>query len=102
MGIPQPDAGHPADLGAKTNIRACCSPVMFWQSMAMLSRLPVPEFSPSQSVSYLINWASYLLYGHATRTFILLNRDERWILRMAAYYFSAGQEFERRKISNAG
>src|SRR2546426_2506213 len=58
---------------------ACCSDVMYPQSLAKSSEESVSPFSPSQSVSLLMKCASYLRFAHASRRFKHIERDDRRI-----------------------
>src|SRR5437016_7925647 len=69
---------------------ACCSDVMYPQSLAKSSEESVSPFSPSQSVSLLMKCASYLRFAHASRRFRHTDREDRRIWPVNANLSSVG------------
>src|SRR5882724_11308346 len=68
----------------------CFSGEMYWQSLAKSRAESVSLFSPSQSVSLLTKCASYRRFAHASRRFKQIDRDERRIWLVSAYFSSDG------------
>lgn len=77
----------------------CFSALMYLQSKAKSSEESVSLFSPSQSVSLLMKWASYLLFAQASRRLRHTEREERRIWLVSAYLSSEGKVFDSSNIS---
>lgn len=80
-----------------THSRCCCS-VIYPLSNAKSRLESVSLFSPSQSVSLLIKWASYLRFAHASRKFKQTDRELRRIWPVNAYRSSWGNALLNSKI----
>ena len=77
----------PTDLHFSVK-RSCSAMLRYPQSLAKSNHVSVSLFSPSESVSLLMKWASYLLFAQASRKLLHTERDDLLTWSVKEYFSS--------------